>query len=302
MQPVMTASLGAADRVSPSWGEDLVALTKLKLSLLVVLTTAAGFLSGVPAGASFDWMLFLHTVFGTALAAFGASVYNQLMEIEVDRKMRRTLDRPLPAGRMPPTVAFVLGWLLCAAGVVHLGVKVNATAALCAELTLVIYLFAYTPLKRRSSLNTLVGAVSGAIPPVIGWTGAGAPLNWGALWWFLLLFFWQMPHFYAINWMHREEYLRAGFVMLSNEDENGRRTSCEALFHALVLSLLAVWGALIPLVTWWSAAGLLLAAGCFAWQAWRFHRAPDRRKAMRLFLGSLLYLPVALALALAGKT
>lgn len=276
-------------------------LTKAKLSLLVVLTTAAGFLSAWASGSGFEWMVFLHTLTGTALAAFGAAVFNQLMEIEADRKMRRTADRPLPAGRVLPAGAFALGWVLCAAGIVHLAVKVNTTAALLAELTLAVYLFAYTPLKRRSRMNTLVGAISGAIPPVIGWAGAGRPLDAGALWWFCLLFFWQMPHFYAINWLHREEYLRAGFVMLANEDESGERTARSALGHAFMLIALAVWAPWIPVTHWWSAAGLMLAGGAFLWLAWCFLRCRSRMGAKRLFFGSLLYLPVVLLLVLAGK-
>lgn len=284
-----------------AWGADLAVLTKAKLSLLVVLTTAAGFLSGLRPGASFDALIFAHTLVGTLLTAFGAAVFNQLMEIEPDRRMFRTRNRPLPAGRMAPGTAFALGWLLCAVGIVHLSIKVNGMAAFLAELTLALYLFVYTPMKRRSAWNTLVGAVAGAIPPVIGWAGAGNSLNQGALWWFLLLFAWQMPHFYAINWIHREEYIRGGFVMLANDDADGRRTSLWSLAFSGVLLLLAVWAYQIHLVHAWSAVGLLITAAAFAWTAWKFRQTSDRKHARRLFLGSLLYLPVVLVIVLAGK-
>lgn len=282
-----------------TWVEDILVLTKAKLSLLVVLTTAAGFLSGLTSGG--QWVAFLHTIFGTSLAAFGAAVFNQLMEMEADRRMRRTEDRPLPAGRVTPAAAFCLGWVLCSAGVVHLGIKVNATAAFLTELTLGIYLFVYTPLKRCSTMNTLVGAVSGAIPPVIGWTAAGRPLDSGALWWFSLLFFWQIPHFYAINWIHREEYQRAGFVMLANRDESGWRTGWMSFVFAVLLMALGIWAPLIALVHGWSSVALVIAGGYLTYLAWKFLQKRDRGSARHLFLGSLLYLPVALMVALAGR-
>lgn len=280
---------------------DFAMLTKAKLSSLVLLTAAAGYGSAVPPGGDFRWMLFLHTMLGTALTAFGAAVFNQLMEIDADRKMHRTSDRPLPAGRILPAEAFWLGWGLCGAGIVHLAVKVNASAAFLAELTLAIYLLVYTPLKRRFAWNTLAGGVSGALPPVIGWAGAGGSLNAGALWWFALLFCWQMPHFYAINWLHRDDYLRGGFVMLANEDDSGRRTSRAAFSYALLLPVLAILAPMLSLVHWWSSAGLLLAGGSLAWLGWRFLRKSDQAGARRLFLASLLYLPLALLLAWTGK-
>lgn len=298
---VESAGCVAGTESATTLGADLAVLTKAKLSLLVVLTTAAGFISGLQPGAVFDVAVFAHTLVGTLLTAFGASVFNQLMEIEPDRKMFRTRNRPLPAGRISPGAAFALGWLLCAVGIVHLSIKVNGVAAFLAELTLALYLFVYTPMKRRSAWNTIVGAVAGAIPPVIGWAASGHSLGWGALWWFLLLFAWQMPHFYAINWLHREEYIRGGFVMLANNDEDGRRTSRWSLAFAGLLLVLAIWACQIHLVQVWSAVGLLLAGGAFVWLAWKFCQTSDRGRARRLFLGSLLYLPVVLAIALAGK-
>ncbi len=280
---------------------DLVELTKAKLSILVVVTTGAGFISGWPADLSFGWFKLIHTIFGTLLAAFGAAVFNQLLEIRQDAQMKRTEDRPLPAGRMNQELAFVIGWLLAGFGVVHLGVKVNAGAAMLAGATLVTYIFVYTPLKRRSSWNTIVGAVAGALPPVIGWVAAGGGMNAGAAWWFALLFFWQLPHFYAINWIHREEYMKAGFVMLANKDESGRTTSVSALLFALVLVLLAILAPLAEVSRWWFLAPGLICSGALTWLAWKFYGDRSVAAARKLFFGTLLYLPVVLLAVLAAK-
>ncbi len=276
-----------------SWS-DLVTLTKAKLSALVVATTGAAFLSGWPPGVGFDFWRFLHTVAGTTLAAFGAAVFNQLFEIDADRRMRRTADRPLPAGRIPVPGAFGIGWMLSALGIVHLGNTVNTPAALLAGLTIAVYIFVYTPMKRRSAWNTIVGAVAGALPPVIGWVAAGRAFDAGAAWWFALLFFWQLPHFYAINWIHREEYRQAGFVMLANEDESGRRTAFWSLVCAIPLLLLAIWAPLISLARWWFAVPGIAAAGFVIYLAIQFQQDRRAGSARSLFFGTLLYLPIAM--------
>ena len=228
---------------------DLLTLTKFRLSVLVIVTTFVGF--WLRAARPIDPWLLLHTIIGSTLAAFGAAVFNQLMEIEPDSRMERTADRPLPSGRVSPSTAFGLGWLLSALALIHLVHRVNVEAAALTALTLAVYLFVYTPLKRQSATNTLVGAVSGALPPLIGWAGAagasqtGAPyFRWqlmvepGAIYLFLLLFLWQLAHFLAINWMYRDEYRKGGFVMLANDDEEGTRTSRHALIYALFTILL----------------------------------------------------------------
>ena len=201
-----------------SWqvtARDLMVLTKFRLSALVIVTTFVGFWLGREGPLNLS--LLLHTLFGSTLAAFGAAVFNQLMEIEPDSKMHRTADRPLPSGRISPSVAFGIGWLLSALSLIHLVRTVNTEAASLTALTLAVYLFVYTPLKQTSVLNTLVGAVSGALPPLIGWAGAAgmSPVDapyyrWellvqpGAIFLFGLLFLWQMPHFLAINCMYRD--------------------------------------------------------------------------------------------------
>ena len=222
--------------------EDLMALTKARLSLLVVLTTLFGYLVAARTTGDFSWATVLHTLLGTILAAAGSAVFNQLMEVEPDSRMKRTSSRPLPSNRMPKPMAFIMGWLLCAFGIIHLGMKVNFTAASMAAVTLLTYLFIYTPMKRTSSFNTIVGGVSGALPPLIGWA-AGDQSLWsvGALFLFALLFLWQMPHFAAINWMYREEYTNGGFKMWSNNDETGRKTARIAIFFSVLFFELALF-------------------------------------------------------------
>lgn len=284
-----------------SWS-DLVTLTKAKLSALVVATTGAAFLSGWSDGDAFPFLRFLHTVAGTTLAAFGAAVFNQLLEIDADRKMHRTADRPLPAGRIPEAGAFGIGWVLSALGIVHLGNTVNGAAALLAGLTIGLYIFVYTPMKRRSSWNTIVGAVAGALPPVIGWVAADRGFDVGALWWFALLFFWQLPHFYAINWIHREEYRRAGFVMLANQDDSGLRTSRWSLACAVPLLGLAVWAPWIGLARWWFVVPGLAAAGFVVYLAVEFLRERSPGAARKLFFATLLYLPVTMLAVILAKS
>lgn len=268
-------------------------LTKARLSVLVVLTSLFGYLVATKSDDSFSPTVLFHLLLGTILSAFGAAVFNQLMEVDADALMRRTSDRPLPANRLPKPLAFVLGWLLCAFGLIHLGMKVNIVAASMAAATLLTYLFVYTPLKRVSSTNTIVGAVSGAFPPLIGWAGGeGALLSGGALFLFGLLFFWQLPHFAAINWMYREEYSRGGFVMWSNDDEKGSKTGKIAAITAVITVLFIV---AFPLIwqgmAWWGIFPNAALGGVLAFHSFRFLRSGERTHARSLFFFTLLFLP-----------
>lgn len=295
-----TVPLPAVRSVLSRAHQDLVTITKARLSTLVVITTLCGYVAATRSGAaSFHLPTLLHLLLGTVLAAFGSAVFNQLMEVDADARMERTADRPLPSRRMPPAFAFVLGWVLAAFGILHLAIKVNLPAAGFAAATLISYLFVYTPMKRRSSGNTLVGAVSGALPPLIGWAGGGGgALSWGAAYWFLVLFLWQLPHFVAINWMYREEYERGGFVMWSNGDAAGARTARLALaFSALVLVLPVLPVATCLVAPWFLVPGGLSGA-LMLWLAWRFHRSRERKDARTLFFFTLLYLPIILAASL----
>lgn len=289
--------------------DDLMVLTKARLSLLVVVTTFFGF--WLRARGAADLAVLVHTLVGTSLAALGSSVFNQLMEIEPDSRMDRTRERPLPARRMAPGVAFGIGWVLSAFSLIHLARFVNVEAAMLTAATLAIYIFVYTPLKQRSSLNTIVGAVAGALPPLIGWVAASGPssadrfFRWnllvepGALFLFGLLFFWQLPHFLAINWMYREQYVQGGFRMWSNDDASGARTGGLAvLFSVCLLAVMAIPAAagdagrwFLPLAGILSAAMILLSI--------RFVRQRTRPAARTLFLYTLVYLPALLGVALA---
>ena len=279
---------------------DLMMITKARLSTLVLVTTLCGYLAALQSGGgAFHGFTLLHLLVGTVLAAFGSAVFNQVMEVEADAKMSRTADRPLPSRRMPVGVAFLLGWVLAAFGILHLANLVNPMSAALAAATLFSYLFVYTPLKRRSTWNTVVGAVSGALPPLIGWVGGGEPLiSWGAAFLFLLLFLWQLPHFVAINWMYREEYERGGFVMWSNGDASGNRTSRLSLVFSILTAFLPV----VPVATGVTAAWFLvpgfLAGGLMVWLAVRFRRSRERKDARTLFFFTLLYLPFVLTAAL----
>ena len=274
--------------------EDLMALTKARLSLLVVLTTLFGYLVAARTTGDFSWATVLHTLLGTILAAAGSAVFNLLMEVEPDSRMKRTSSRPLPSNRMPKPMAFIMGWLLCAFGIIHLGMKVNFTATSMAAATLLTYLFIYTPMKRTSSFNTIVGGVSGALPPLIGWA-AGDQSLWsvGALFLFALLFLWQMPHFAAINWMYREEYTNGGFKMWSNNDETGRKTARIAIFFSVLTFLLGVlFPLLTPIMSWWGAIGGGFLGLWMLWLSVKFLKSGDRKDARTLFFFTLLYLPL----------
>lgn len=273
--------------------KDLAVLTKVRLNTFVLVTTFFGYFLGAKAH-GWDWMQLFHTILGTAAAAFGSAAFNQLMEIDLDARMARTADRPLPSKRMDVLVAFVIGVLLSAFGLVHLSVMVNKMTAVLALITLVTYVFIYTPMKRKHSVNTLIGAVPGAIPPMIGWTAAGGSLDEAAWFLFALLFLWQLPHFIAINWMCREEYEAAGYRMWSNGDVSGVKSARLCIGFSACLLLLPLWPYLSGLAAWpWLVCGILLGARLIQLSR-NFGQKGDRASARRLFLFTLLYLPAAL--------
>jgi protoheme IX farnesyltransferase len=285
----------------PGFRKDLLVLTKMRLNVFVLITTFFGFLLAARSGGrGFDFVLLLHTLVGTAAAAFGSAAFNQVMEVDLDARMKRTANRPLPSRRMDPLFAFGVGWVLSAAGIIHLAAKVGMWPAWLAAATVAIYVFIYTPLKRFSSTNTLVGAIPGAIPPMIGWTAAGGPVDAAAWFLFALLFLWQLPHFVAISWLCREEYEQAGYQMWSNGDVSGRRSGLLAALFSLLLATLPLW----PWFAGWTPGipghaalgggilfGLMMAAF-----AGRFMRDGQRTSFRRLFLFTLLYLPLELGL------
>ncbi len=282
--------------------EDIMVLTKIRLNTFVLITTLFGYILGSKSNAGLwvaDWWMLLHTLLGTAAAAFGSAAFNQLMEIQQDRQMKRTANRPLPSNRMNVVTAFAIGWVLSAFGVIHLGAKVGTWSAYLAAITIVIYVFIYTPMKRKSSTNTLVGAIPGAIPPVIGWVAAGGAWNDGEAWYlFALLFFWQLPHFVAINWLCREEYEDAGYVMWSNGDVSGKKTARIALGFSACLAILGPIASFpgIDYANWVFGVGGGLAGLYMCWLSVKFGKVGTRESSRGLFLFTLLYLPLALGL------
>jgi heme o synthase len=210
-----------------------VALTKPDVSLLVLMTTAAGYYMGVRGPV--DWLKLVHTVFGTMLIAGGTAALNHYIERESDRQMRRTASRPLPSGLLQPAEALGFGVALAIAGAVDLWLVGGWMASFLGVVTCLSYLLAYTPLKKRTIWATFVGAFPGAIPPMIGWAAASGTLDRGAWLLFLILFFWQFPHFHAISWMYREDYARAGIQMLPVIDRDGTRTFRQIIMTAAML-------------------------------------------------------------------
>jgi len=277
----------------------LAELFKARLTFLVVLTTLVGFYMGSHGTPAYGLMI--HTVLATALLASGAAALNQVLERDYDAKMKRTQDRPLPSGRMSPEAALLIGGICGLGGLVYLTLAVNLLTAFLGAVTLCSYIFVYTPLKRVTTLNTVIGAVPGALPPLMGWTAAQDSVS-GAGWaLFALLFFWQLPHFLAIAWMYREDYRNAGFVMLPSVDPEGFRTGRQALCHTLGLLPISLCFFELRLV---GAVylGLALALGLvFVWQAWRFARELTQARARTLFYTSILYLPLLLILMVLDK-
>jgi protoheme IX farnesyltransferase len=273
---------------------DLVMLTKARLTLLVLMTTAIGFGFGSIHG--MDWFLFFRVMLGTAFVAASASVLNQFIERNVDRLMRRTRERPLPAGRMHPGTALGLGVLLGVAGLIYLLNRVSPLCAGLAAATLATYVALYTPLKRKSAWCVTIGAISGAIPPVIGWAAATGSLGTGAWILFGILFFWQMPHFLALAWMYRDEYAEAGFFMLRSGDIAGVKAATESLLCAVALTVVTLLPAFLGMA---HPIYVTVALACDGWLlacAILFMSQRSRASARRLFLASILYLPLVMAL------
>lgn len=294
--PTNLVSTGFSGRLG-----DVAELVKARLTALVLLTTLAGFYLGW--NGPMDYGRLAHTLLGTVLVAAGSAALNQFIERGLDARMHRTRERPLPAGRMSPEAALGIGFVICVVGLLELALAVNLLSAMLAAVTLAIYLFVYTPLKRRTTLNTLVGAIPGALPPMLGWTAATGKLDAGAWALFGTLFCWQLPHFLAIAWRHREDYARGGFVMLPIVDPDGRRTGWQAVNYALLLLLVSLTPTLLGLATQpYFFAAFTLGAGLLAFAVRLLLDRSDGR-AKQLFFASIIYLPLLLAaLALCKAT
>ncbi|MGH7482658.1 MAG: heme o synthase [Longimicrobiales bacterium] len=307
MSPATAA--GAAARVEPAPTvavrarsgrlSAFLALTKPGITRLVVLTAAVGFYLG--AEGAIDWWRFAQTLFGVALAAGGANALNQVAERDVDARMARTRTRPLPSRRLGPAAALAFALALALGGTLFLLAFVGATPALLVAASIVSYVLVYTPLKRVTSLCTLVGAVPGALPILAGWAGTGEPLSLAAWSLFWILFFWQIPHFLALAWLHRGDYARGGFRMLTLDDPDGRTTGRQVLLYGVALVPVSLLPTLLGLTGTIYYVGALLLGGIFLGLGVAMTVGRSERRARRLFLGSVLYLPGLLALMVVDK-
>ena len=271
---------------------DFVTLAKPRLNLLVLMTTTAGLYLAAPDGVALP--VLVHTLLGTALVAGGASALNQVLERDTDALMRRTRNRPVASGRLRAIEGSMFGLGMSAAGLAELAIGVNVLCAAVAALTLVSYLLLYTPLKRHTSLATLVGAVPGALPPVLGWAAAANDVTLPALVLFGIMFFWQMPHFLAIAWLYRDDYAAAGIPLLPVLEPDGHRTGRQALLYGTALWPVSLMPSLVGLagdfyIAVATVLGLTLIALCA-----KFARDRSAQTARQLFLFSITHLPLLL--------
>ncbi len=273
---------------------DWLVLAKARITTLVLVTTAAGYILG--SRASVDLGRLGLTLAGTAMAAAGAGALNQVAERRADALMRRTASRPVAAGRIPPLSGLAFGLLVGGAGALWLGLLVNPLTGILALVTIGLYIGVYTPLKRRTSLNTLVGAIPGALPPVMGWTAAKGTIDPGAWALFAILYLWQLPHFLAIAWMYREDYARAGLPMLPVVDPGGEWTGRQVILATAALLPVSLVPTLLGLTGAVYFFGALMLTLGFAVFAIRLAVSRRRVAARRLLLASVAYLPVLLAL------
>lgn len=269
---------------------DFLALTKPRLNLLVLFTTLAGLYLALPGGVSLE--VLGHTLLGTALVAGGAAALNQVWERDTDGLMRRTRLRPLPDGRLRLVESTGFGLILSAVGLLELAVAVNLISAAVAALTLASYVLIYTPLKRRTWLSTLIGAFPGALPPVIGWTAATGRIDVAALVLFGIVFLWQMPHFFAIAWLYKEDYARARIPLLPVLEPDGRSTGRQALWYAAALLPVSVAPAWVGLAGWPYIVVALVLGIILVWLSARFARERSAVSARQLFIASIVYLPL----------
>ena len=311
MSEIHVMTPGAEERIHSVWS-DLAALTKPRLNLLVLVAIAAGFYLGTPATAphtvQMNWSAFAAVLIGALLVASGSSALNQFREQDIDKQMHRTRDRPLPMGRMNSRMGLTLGITFALIGAAVLATWTNALATSLSLCSLVLYVFLYTPLKRSTTLNTIVGAVPGAIPPLIGWAAANNPegfwsfsLALPAWTLFGIVFLWQMPHFLAIAWMYRVDYARAGFAMLPVQDTDGRSTGFQALIYAAALVPISLSPTLFHLTGKSYALGAAFLSITFCVFAALFALKRTDRAARLLFLASIIYLPLLLALLVLDK-
>jgi protoheme IX farnesyltransferase len=278
---------------------DLAALTKPGITRLVVFTTASGYL--MAAGMGTDLLRLFNTVFGAALASAGANALNMWWERDTDAAMRRTRGRPLPAGRVSPRVALVFAALLSAWGILHLALFVNLATLLLVATSLLTYILVYTPLKRRTHHATLIGALPGSLPTLAGWAAAEVPVGAAAVAITAVVFFWQMPHFYALAWVYREDYARGGMRMLTVIDPQGTRLGMESFFYSMALLAVSLVPVASGLIGWVYGVGATVLGAAMVVLGARLWAVRDDQRAWHLFFGSIAYLPALLTLMLLDR-
>jgi len=305
-QAIATIASTGAQRtpvVRPWAAADYWALTKPEVNFLVVIATGAGFFLGSPISIdAFPLGRLVHTVLGTLLVASGAATLNQYVERRFDAQMRRTARRPLAAGRLDPSAALRFGVVLSCAGALYLAAAVNALASLLAVLTLASYLAVYTPLKRKTPLCTLAGACSGAMPPLIGWAAASGRMCVEAWILYAVLFLWQFPHVMAIAWIYREDYDRAGYLVLPSGTRRSPFVAWQAVLPAVALVPFSLAPTLLGHADRGYLIGALLLTSGFVWYAVQLARFGSNASARRLLFASIIYLPALLELMMAAKT
>lgn len=281
-----------------SW-RDYLTLTKPRIVLMIILTMIAGY--ALAGQSPFDWIMWMNTIIGTALVAGGTNALNQWAERDLDKRMNRTRNRPLPDGRLSDRAAFIFSSAIAVIGIAFLALTVHWLPALLSAITLVTYLFVYTPMKRVTPLCTIVGAFPGAIPPVIGWAAVRHDIGMPSVLAFAILFVWQLPHFMAIGWLYREDYARAGYEMLSVRDSDGRRSGRQAVGYTILLIALSILPVLYRVSGWTYLAGAIIGGAALLVVASTFARERSRISARKLFLASNMYLPLVMLLLVLNR-
>ncbi|MBF0353139.1 MAG: protoheme IX farnesyltransferase [SAR324 cluster bacterium] len=291
----------ANDIISMTYSKSVsyLALTKPRLLMLVVMTTLVGFLLAVRQ--DHQWLLMFHLLLGTTLLGGGANSLNQWYEWAQDSRMRRTAERPIPSGKLSREQAWLFGVTISVTGLLYLAMAVNSLTALLGFLSWGIYLFWYTPLKQKSVLNTWIGAITGALPPVMGWTAVENSMGTIALCSFGILYFWQLPHFFAISWLCRDDYQKGGFKMLSMGDNEGSATAQQMLLNTLPLIVFSI----IPYMTGFCGDSYMLTSiilgGIFLFGVGRFYYFRDNISARWVFIISIIYLPILLSVMVVDR-
>lgn len=281
---------------------DYFELTKPRITWLILMSTAVGYYFGIASWRDVNWVSLLHTILGTGLIASGTAALNQWYEREADQQMRRTNRRPIPSGRVTAGRALIFGAALSVAGFVELWLGVNLLSGLLGALTLLSYLFLYTPLKQKSWISTTVGAVPGAMPPMIGFAASAGVITFEAWVLFSILFLWQFPHFYSIAWMYREDYARAGIRMLPVVEPSGRSTARQIVICGIALIPVSLAPSMVGMTGWIYLIGAF-ALGCyFLYSGVRVALDRTVLRARTVLLVSVVYLPLLYGLMLVDRT